>query len=355
MKLHHLSWRKTVAAVATVVLAAGLMTACGSKQESAPAADGVTITHKFGETKVPANPSRVVTVGWTDQDFVLPFGVVPVSTREFFEEYNDYPWVKAATDGKGVTTWGADEIDFEAIAKQKPDVIFAIYETIDKQTYERLSQIAPTVIQSADYPDEETPWDVQLLTTGKALGKEAEAKELVGKVQGRIDEARKANPEFDGKTLVVDFGPEAGGHYLLPENDPRRSLVHRTGLHHPGRRRRRQRGEAGPSRSRRAVRQRCDEAADALLTRLLPARSGSRRPHSVHRVRVQPQRRADLQRARCAAVRARRADPAAGQCAQRQAGGGPGERPSLPPSRVAVARVEMRAVSPAAFRSGDRR
>ena len=224
MKLHHLSGRKTVAAVAAVLLAAGLMTACGSKQESAPAADGVTITHKFGETKVPANPSRVVTVGWTDQDFVLPFGVVPVSTREFFEEYNDYPWVKAATDGKGVTTWGADEIDVEAIAKQKPDVIFAIYETIDKQTYERLSQIAPTVIQSADYPDEETPWDVQLLTTGKALGKEAEAKELVGKVQGRIDEARKANPEFDGKTLVVDFGPEAGGHYLLPENDPRRSL-----------------------------------------------------------------------------------------------------------------------------------
>ena len=76
----------------------------------------------------------------------------------------------------------------------KPDVIFAIYETIDKQTYERLSQIAPTVIQSADYPDEETPWDVQLLTTGKALGKEAEAKELVGKVQGRIDEAPRPTP-----------------------------------------------------------------------------------------------------------------------------------------------------------------
>ena len=78
---------------------------------------------------MPANPTRVVTVGWTDQDFVLPFGVVPVSTREFFEEYNDYPWVKAATDGKGVGTWGGDTIDFEAIAAQKPDLIFAIYET----------------------------------------------------------------------------------------------------------------------------------------------------------------------------------------------------------------------------------
>ena len=208
----------------------------------------MTITHKFGETKVPANPSRVVTVGWTDQDFVLPFGVVPVSTREFFEEYNDYPWVKAATDGKGVTTWGGEDIDFEAIAAQKPDLIFAIYETIDKQTYDRLSQIAPTVIQSADYADEETPWDVQLLTTGKALGKEAEAKELVDKVQGRIDEARKANPEFDGKTLVVDFGPESGRALPAAGERPAPLAVHRAGLQDPGRRRRRQRGEAGPAR-----------------------------------------------------------------------------------------------------------
>jgi len=224
VKLHNRWWRRAASAAAAIVVATGLVTACNAGNDTAPQADAVTISHKFGETKVPAHPSRVVTVGWTDQDFVLPFGVVPVSTRSFFENYNNYPWVKAATDGKGVTTWGGDEIDFEAIAAQKPDLIFAIYETVDKETYDRLSQIAPTVIQSSDYADEETPWNVQLLTTGKALGKEAQAQELVDKVQGRIDEARRANPEFDGKTLVVDFGPESGGHYLLPENDPRRSL-----------------------------------------------------------------------------------------------------------------------------------
>ena len=230
MNLHYRGWGSTasavVSALSAILLVSGLLGACGYKQDSAPltAAEPVTISHKFGETKIPANPQRVVTVGWTDQDFVLPLGVVPVSTREFSGTYNDRPWVKAATDGKGVTTWGADTIDFEAIAAQKPDLIFAIYETIDKQTYDRLSQIAPTVIQSAHYADEETPWNVQLLTTGKALGKEAEAEELVDTVQGRIDEARRANPEFDGKTLVVDFGPADGGHYLLGENDPRRSL-----------------------------------------------------------------------------------------------------------------------------------
>jgi iron complex transport system substrate-binding protein len=224
MNMRNRLWRRAAAAAAAAVLAVGLVSACSSSQEAAAPADTVTISHKFGETKVPANPQRIVTVGWTDQDFVLPFGVVPVSSRSFFENYDRYPWVQAATGGKGIPTWGADEIDFEAIAAQKPDLIFAIYETIDQETYDRLSQIAPTVIQSSDYADEETPWNVQLLTTGKALGKEAQAKELVEKVQSRIDAAREANPEFDGKTLVVDFGPENGGHYLLPENDPRRSL-----------------------------------------------------------------------------------------------------------------------------------
>lgn len=210
------------AGVVTMVL---VIAGCGSAENSpGQAPEGVTITHKFGETVVPADPQRVVTVGWTDQDYVLPFGVVPVASREFFEEYNDYPWVQEATGGTPIPTWGADEIDFEAIAAERPDVIFAIYETIDQQTYDRLSQIAPTVIQSADYADEETPWDVQLLTTGTALGKESEAQDLVAQVQGRIDEAKTANPEFAGKTLVVDFGPESGGHWLLPENDPRRSL-----------------------------------------------------------------------------------------------------------------------------------
>ncbi len=226
MKLGYVRWRRTAAAIAATVLTVGLVGACGSSPKSAPESDhAVKISHKFGETTVPANPTRIVTVGWTDQDFVLPFGVVPVAARTFEDNYDNYPWVKAATDGKGVPTWGgADSIDYEAIAAKKPDLIFAIYESIDKQTYERLSQIAPTVIQSADYADEQTPWNVQLMTTGKALGKEAQARELVDRVQGKIDAARKANPEFDGKTLVMDVGPENGGHYLLPENDPRRGL-----------------------------------------------------------------------------------------------------------------------------------
>jgi len=221
--------RKVAVLVAATLLTVGVLTACGAgaTDEAAgpqPTAGSVTVQHKFGETVVPADPKRVVTVGWNDQDFVLALGVVPVAAREFFERYDEFPWVQKATGGKGVPTWGADTIDFEAIAKEQPDVIFAIYEAIDRPTYDKLAQIAPTVIQSDKYADEETPWDVQLLTTGKALGKERPAKDLVDGVTKKIEEAKAANPEFAGKVLVEDFGPENGGHYMLAANDPRRSV-----------------------------------------------------------------------------------------------------------------------------------
>lgn len=220
--------------LAAFLLGVGLLAGCaGSDDRSAgqePSAGSVTITHKFGETTVPANPERVVTVGWNDQDFVLALGVVPVGTRSWFENYNDFPWVKEATDGKGVPVIEGDTINFESIAKAEPDVIFAIYETIDQKTYDQLSQIAPTVIQSDEYPDEETPWDVQLLTTGEALGKQQQAQGLVDEVNARIDAAKQQHPEFAGKTLVADFSSEVDAPYLVGAGDPRRTLFDALGF-----------------------------------------------------------------------------------------------------------------------------
>jgi ABC-type Fe3+-hydroxamate transport system substrate-binding protein len=209
----------------------GVTTGCSSASTGAADTDEtVSISHKFGETEVPKNPARVVTVGWNDQDFVLALGVVPVVSRAWFDSYDNFPWVQEATGGKGVPTLSGEGIQYEDIAAAKPDVIFAIYETIDRPTYDRLSQIAPTVIQSGDYPDEETPWSEQLLRTGKALGKDAEAQALADQVNAKIDEAKAANPGFAGKVLVEDFGPENGGHYLIGKGDPRRALFDALGF-----------------------------------------------------------------------------------------------------------------------------
>ena len=74
--------------------------AASAEPSTSGSAGPVTITHQFGETVVPAGVQRVATVGWSDQDFVLPYGIVPVIARPWFDEYDSYPWVQEAPAGR---------------------------------------------------------------------------------------------------------------------------------------------------------------------------------------------------------------------------------------------------------------
>ncbi|SDS93413.1 iron complex transport system substrate-binding protein [Microlunatus soli] len=212
--------------------AAGGLVGCNSSGSSSARTSpaSAVVRHKFGSTAVPADVRRVVTVGWNDQDFVLPFGIVPVGVRGWFDNYDRLPWVQRSTAGRPLPVVSTDEIDFEQIAAARPELILAIYETVDQATYRRLSEIAPTVVQPAGRRDEETPWDAQLLITGQALGREDRAHALIKDVQTAVDRAKTEHPEFVGAVLVEDYGPENGGHYLIGKGDPRRALVDALGF-----------------------------------------------------------------------------------------------------------------------------
>lgn len=222
--------RARLGGLIATVLVAVVLAGCGGPAAPTAAPTGATIEHRYGTTTVPAQVERVATVGWNDQDFVLGLGVVPVMTRSWFDAYWSFPWVRAVTKGAEVPRSGEDGIDLEAVAASRPDVIIAIYEDIDEDMYRKLSAIAPTVVQSSAYPPEKTPWDVQLLTTGKAIGREDLAEQRAAGVRDRIAAVRAAHPSFAGKVLVEDFGPENGGHYLIPAGDPRRALFDALGF-----------------------------------------------------------------------------------------------------------------------------
>jgi iron complex transport system substrate-binding protein len=119
-------------------------------------------------------------------------------------------------------TVGGEEIDVEAVAALEPDLIVGVYSLMDEATYDLLSGIAPVVAQSADHPEGAMPWQEQTLLTGRALGREDEAEELVEEVEGRFAAARDDNPEFEGKTLAIDYAGIGGSaHYLFGADDLR--------------------------------------------------------------------------------------------------------------------------------------
>lgn len=190
--------------------------------ESAATGFPVSLTDQFGTATIEAEPKRVVTIGYNEQDFALALGVKPVGAREFIGAfpYKTRPWAPGAND-PAPTYVGGNELSFEKVAELRPDVILGIYSFITKPDYAKLAQIAPTIANGKNYPDGSTPWDQQLLTTGKALGREAKAKEVVADVDAKFDAAKKENPDFAGKSITVAY--VTGGQTFVLNKDDLRS------------------------------------------------------------------------------------------------------------------------------------
>lgn len=189
----------------------------------------VSIEHKFGTTTIEAEPGRVVTLGFSEQDPVLGLGVVPVAVREWFGEqpFAVWPW---AQDELGdaeptVIDMSFGELDYETLATLSPDVIMATHSGITEDEYARLSELAPTVAQSGDYPDFGVPWQEQTRVIGRALGRVEQADALIADVGAQIEAAAEAHPEFEGAT-VAWASPTGDGQYnaVGPTTPPMRFL-----------------------------------------------------------------------------------------------------------------------------------
>jgi iron complex transport system substrate-binding protein len=218
-------WQRLAAAVSAATLGVGLLAGCGSdsadekKNDDAPAAaDGafpVTVEHAFGSTEVTKAPKRVVTVGYTDDQAVLAFGIKPVGmvdqypnpTGQTPDINTQWPWVKdqwGDTRPDVVMKNGDAGPNFEKIASLRPDLIIAVYSEVDKAAYEKLSKIAPTVGRTKGEKELfSAPWQDNAVHIAKALGKEKEGAELVKGIQAKLDTAKKDHPEFGGKTAVA--------------------------------------------------------------------------------------------------------------------------------------------------------
>ncbi|MGY1744566.1 ABC transporter substrate-binding protein [Blastococcus sp. SYSU D00695] len=202
--------RRTHLLVPLSVLA--LLAACGSdpdREETAtPDAGGefpVTVEHAFGETTVPAEPQRVVSVGFTEQDTLLALGVVPVGVTEWFgdQPHAVWPWAQDELgDAEPAVLDASDGINVEAVAALEPDLIIGTNAGLDEDTYRALSGIAPTIAHSGRYEDHFEPWDVQADLIGTAVGRRDEARDLTEDLQARFADTAATHPEFAGTAAV---------------------------------------------------------------------------------------------------------------------------------------------------------
>ena len=202
-----------------------------------PGAFPVTVRHAFGRTTIEREPTRVATLGWTDQDNAVALGVVPVGATKLTWGGNpggSSDWFDAALDDLGapapVRYDDADGAPVVDIAKLDPDLILATNSGLTRAEYDKLSKIAPVVA----YPDAPwtTPWQTSLEMVGEALGRGSLADDVAARTEDALATARREHPEVQGKSLVFAYLTTADlstvGVYA-PE-DPRVSLMHDLGM-----------------------------------------------------------------------------------------------------------------------------
>lgn len=214
---HNLS-RRGLLFGAVGAAAAGFLAACGSEDDGAGSDSGgaaspgtgggtfpASVTHQFGTTTVKETPKAAVSLGWADADVLLALGVVPVGILDWFQAWpvGVGPWAQAKLNGAKPTVLKGPEINFDAVAALRPDLVTFTKSDNVKATWEQLEKLAPTLSGPAGTQPYGTTLKDQTVMIAEALGRKAEGEKLVADNDKALADAKAANPTFAGKTVCV--------------------------------------------------------------------------------------------------------------------------------------------------------
>ncbi|MGD1944372.1 MAG: iron-siderophore ABC transporter substrate-binding protein [Leptolyngbyaceae cyanobacterium] len=173
---------------------AALVAACGPGQppqaeaEAAASQAHQVIQHAFGEITIPANPTRVVVLGYTLVETVVALGVQPIGAPGSI--LNEMTYLEL--DQEAIADVGTPERpNLERITALNPDLILTTQQ-LAGESYPLLSQIAPTVAFDID---ERLEWRSLARLGAEALGKPAAAAKLSADYETKLAQLKSQAPQ----------------------------------------------------------------------------------------------------------------------------------------------------------------
>ncbi|GLF96924.1 iron-siderophore ABC transporter substrate-binding protein [Streptomyces yaizuensis] len=238
--------RRALAAAATATAAVLTLGACSSSDDGEKKSEGtaakksdgafpVTIQSALGPAEIKEQPKRIVTLGQGSAETAIALGHTPVGIESYpwgADKTGYLPWIHEAVTKKGEKLpqqfTGGEELDIEAIVELDPDVILAPWSGITDKQYKQLTGIAPTVA----YPDLpwSTNWDQQIEIISKALGKPAEAENLIGDIEKQLADAAKTRPDYKDLTFSYIYNTGPGTLGVFKPEEQRVTMVSSLGL-----------------------------------------------------------------------------------------------------------------------------
>lgn len=176
-----LHYRKIAGGLAVVTLLAG----CQAGSVAPPAADSTrTIDHAMGNSQIPLVPQRVVTLDTAPLDAALALGIKPIGTAVYGQPPG---YLRDRVDGIKIIGDG-NRPDLETTLALKPDLILGSAIGHNK-IYDKLSQIAPTVLTEGSGRAHDWPENLRLYA--EALGQSEAVDQLLQDYRQRVQQLQE--------------------------------------------------------------------------------------------------------------------------------------------------------------------
>jgi len=199
------------------------------------------VKHEMGETKVPTNPKRVVTLNRSYLANALALGVQPIGSTVWGSQKQQTglglvePYLKAPNQELAILGYGssAEQVSLEKILTLKPDLILADQD--HEPIYSQLSQIAPTVLFNDPYAydDVRDGWQSFLRSTADVLGKSQEAEVLLDEYEQRLQDFEQKMGSRLSSIQVSVINPMPDGPRLIYRDTFSGRVIQDAGLARP--------------------------------------------------------------------------------------------------------------------------
>lgn len=195
---------RTALALTAAVGVLGASVACSSDEDSSDGGGTHTVASAYGDIEVPENPERVVAVSYDTPWQLKSLGVTPVAAQDY-SDYGDAISAEQQEFLEPVDSVGKFfDLDIEAVAKADPDVIVGDVLEIDQEIYDKLSEIAPTVVAEGETRGD---WKPIVGMLADAVGAQDQLEESEKAYGDRLATLQEDYKDVLAENTFADIGP----------------------------------------------------------------------------------------------------------------------------------------------------
>ncbi|AFY49073.1 ABC-type Fe3+-hydroxamate transport system, periplasmic component [Nostoc sp. PCC 7524] len=170
------------------------------------------VQHVQGETCIPLNPQRIVTLDFNSFATVLALDTKPIATWITTEIEDDFRYFQGKADGVEILHSSSGQINLEKLVLLNPDLIIVISHPGFEGVYKYASQIAPTVI--LPWIETRGNWKQHIKDAARVLNKTETGIQLINDYNRRVNQLKQAI-ENSYREIRISFAFVASGRLVI--------------------------------------------------------------------------------------------------------------------------------------------